>query len=477
MVEVYFCARAALCRWTKPRLRSHRLRLKKAAQRAKSGFFGQNDVEVMNGSRITATTASGAPGFIGVTGQNISFTDTLVETDSMSPISGAEDFPSIGMDTVNGAGRIQLTNTTLNARVSGAGNSSGIDLQGLQVQLADSTVSASTTGAGDAGAITFRNGREISLSESRVTNSSTGSGAAGLVSLSARLEDGPIARAELVSPDAPDAGLGRIDVVNSSITSDTRDGAAGQVGLIADRVRVSGPSTQLSTNSTGSAAAGTLLLFGSSVSIDDGATVQSTASGTGNSNAVNIGAFDLNIGDRVSGRRTSISTNSLSSQGGDVVLRSVGVAQSVNADLVASAGAQGSGGNVQVNVDGGEFSVASSTLLAQAENGSGGVIDINPTPAAQIFIDGQSVLNADSATGTSGSVVVDSPDTGIVSALSQQEVELAPEARLEQDACSAASQTTSSSSLYVREAGNRDPFAGGYLGATGRSQSAQGDCQ
>ena len=408
---------------------------------------GGDGVAVRNQSAITATTASGIPGFIGITGRNLVLADTRVTTDSMSSISGSPDFASIGINTPGGS--LELTNSTVSASVSGAGNSSGINLASLEIKLVDSAVSASTSGAGSAGQI-------------------------GVFAFN---PGGVISNGILVAPNSVGAGVGAVDIVNSRITSDTRDGFAGQIAINSDRVHVTGPKSLLSTNSVGSAAAGTLSLFGSAVTIDDGAVVQSTAIGTGNSNTINISAHALAIGDLASGHRTSISTNSASSQGGDIVARSFGVTELINADLVASAGAQGSGGNVQVDLNGGGLISASSTLLAQAENGSGGAISINPVAGALVFIDGQSVLSADSATGTSGSVDVDSPDTGIVSALSQQEASLAPEARLNQDVCSATTRATGASSLYVRETGNQDRFAAGYLGSTGRSQSAHGGCQ
>lgn len=508
-----------------------------AGQILVSGF---GSIEVLN-SEFVATTRSGEPGFVAISGNDVAVTDSSVELDFAS----AEN--SVTGISLQALQRLDVTGSMLSATTTGDGDALPITLQGNEVSVADSVVSVSSSGDGDAGTIGIDSGiqRQDSIglfpaSSIRVTNSSLlssslGGGSFGTIGIlgnevmiedsliavdtsSANQGDQSLAAVNLIGIDdvvvnssgvvanttgASDAGrinvsggnlrledsvvtnssegtgaagaialsavsaigesLVTLEIVRSAVSSDTRDGNAGLVQLLGDQVRVTGEGSRISTNSTGIADAGVLNVFGGTIEVSDGASIESRASGTGDSNEILLSAFDtLTLGAADDQFRTSIRTDSVSSRGGDVSLRAPRAVILQNTDIEASAGANGSGGDLDLSTT--NLLVSESTLLAQAENGNGGRIDIDVAPAGVFILDGLSQFNADSATGNSGTVNVDVPNDGIVSALAAQDTSFAPEIPLRHDACARPVDTATPSTLFVRSAVAVDPFLQGYLG-------------
>lgn len=435
--------------------------------------LGAMDVNLVSSDIRASSTGAGNAGLILIDGGILSVAQgavrapvaerlEIVDSSLQTTTSGSGSFGQIALSSLE----IDLVNSSLEVETSSVTAASSaepaVSIVSSDLGIDTSDISARTSAAGDAGSIVVSVLNELTINRSEIASSSTGSGAAGVITL--------------VVGTPQNADSGQLLVENSRVISDTRDGTGGEINLVANGLRLTGPQTLVSTNSSGSANAGNLRLLAMDMSIDEGAAVESRATGVGNSNSVNLLASgSLAISGVEGGQRARVSTNSLQSQGGDVVLQSGGLTFLNNADLVASADADGSGGNIRFATNG--LLTSSSSVLAQAVGGNGGRIDIQPALGSLVIIDGQSALNADSATGTSGTVDVDAPDTGIVSALTHTDARLAPEARLNQDECGIAARQAGMSSLVVRDAVDHDPFASGYLGSSGTPSRTTGGCQ
>lgn len=391
-------------------------------------FFGiaddrtfEADIVFANTRVSSETTGDGSFGNINVFGRTIraEASEFRIETASMN--QGDQEFVGIGLV--------------------------GID----QVELQDSTLTSRTTGASDAGRITLQSQNTI-VNASRVNSSSMGSGGAG----------------QIVLAERDVLGSTSVIVTDSVLTSDTLDGNGGQVTLQADSVTLTGIDTRVSTNSAGAGRAGNVVIDAIGLSVLDGASVESRATGSGDSNTIRIQTREggnFNLSSDVPGERSEILTDSEQSQGGDVQVETTGATFLINSAIVASAGASGAGGNVDLDANGLLFS--RSVVLAQAQAGNGGQIDIDLAPEAVFIIDGESVINADSEAGSSGSVAVEAVDSGITSGLTPQSADLAPEVSLQRDSCAPPVDGQRASTFFVRAQGGRVNSPDAYLGKLG----------
>ncbi len=366
----------------------------------------QADISVENTTIGSATTASGRFGLVNVASRNTTVRNSTVSVETSSPTPDPQG--------------------DLLAIFIGAQDT---------LRIEGSDFSARTTGAMDAGRTTI-SARAAFISGSRLSSSSTGSGAAGAVNIAGTVDD--ITGLQVLNIDA-----------DSTIRSDTVVGPAGEVNILAGGdVQISGANTRVSTNTSGPADAGTIRIFAGNLLLDEGATIESRATGSGASNLVSVNVLDQFTARGLnSTTRAQILTDSERSQGGNVRLVAGGFSSLMDAAIIASAGADGSGGNISLGFN--ELIVQRSVVLAQAEGGNGGQIDITLAPGSILIADSQSAVNADSQAGTAGTVNIDAPDTGINSALAAREERLSPTPALARDACRPAADGPQST-FYVR---------------------------
>lgn len=396
------------------------------------------EITVAGSAIASESVGSGRFGTINVASRNTRISDSVlsVQTASPTPAPPGTDLLAVLLDSAD------------------------------KLEIIDSQLLARTVGAMDAGRITLSAG-EIAITSSSVSSSSTGSGAAGQI---------------LIGGGQPDAGTGSVAIEDGAvIESDTTDGTAGQVLIVSGgALRLAGVDTRITASSSGAADTGLIAVQAGSMDIVDGASIESRATGTGDSNRIEIVVLGpLRLRGASSAEPAEILTDAVQSRGGDVAIATAGPTDLGEAAIVASAGAQGSGGNILLNVNG--LLAGRSLVLARAEAGNGGRIDIDPLlPGALFLIDGESFINADSETGTAGTVEIDAPDTGINAALAPREVRIDAQPDLARDACRPAAEG-SQSTFYVRAEPVNVERPDGYLPISGaapsaRRGSAAGDC-
>lgn len=398
--------------------------------------LGAADVTIVGSEISTVSNGDGSAGQINFAGQNLRVDSSNFLVETSSPLPGSQDLTSVGLNFEE------------------------------EIRFENSAVSAQTLNASDAGRISI-SGQNVFFDNTEISNSSVGTGAAGEILLAGSISDPSSA----------------ITFTNSTLTSETVNGGSGEVSLVAGFLGLAGPETRISTSSSGTGTAGNIRLFGGAIEILDGASIESRATGEGNSNNIVLDASNggLTLRSDLPGQRSEIRTDSTRSQGGDISLTSVGLTQLQNAAVVASAGVDGSGGNIQLLSNG--SLINRSVVLAQAEAGTGGRIDIELAPGALLILDAESLLNSDSQAGSSGTVRIEAPDTGINSALAPQNSDLPPQVTLQSDACAPPAQGQRASTFFVRSKAKRDTTPDSYLGDAsydspnmGSDPIGSGDC-
>jgi len=210
------------------------------------------------------------------------------------------------------------------------------------------------------------------------------------------------------------------------------------------------------------------LIAGGGLSIEEGASIQSTAERTGNS-----GSIDLSLANGLSLRsitanpnlQSAILTSSKVSTGGDVTIDARGGVSMNNAQIISSVeAAEGNGGNIDINTP--SIDLRRSLVLARAVQGNGGTISIKPPTTSEVrFVsDQESALNADSQAGVDGEISIQDPDTDVSALVRAQDVRLSQDPVLESDLCSQ-NRKQERSSFAIQDSGGLPPAPDQYLSA------------
>jgi filamentous hemagglutinin family protein len=273
------------------------------------------------------------------------------------------------------------------------GNAGNIDIKARDTIKMSSfcLIDTSTEGAGDAGNISIEAGDLIMLDiagiGSRSHSSIIGAGNAGNIDIKAR---------------------DTIKMSGSSINTVTLgDGDAGTISIEADSLELRRGHTSLLVLI---ADVPELIVASSSI---NSASV-STRSDAGESGRIFVRARDsLRLFD---GSRVSVETTR--ADAGDITLEVGDLLELRNGSSITTsvAGGQGDGGDIRIDpvftvLDGG------SRIVANARDGRGGNIFIRIVGGGALFRSPDSIIEASSALGIDGSVVIDSPDTDLTGGL------------------------------------------------------------
>lgn len=256
-----------------------------------------------------------------------------------------------------------------------------------------SSISSVTQGPGDAGVIEISS-PDVSLVEGIILATSSDAGAAGDVHLSG-LDS-------LLISDGASIGVRALDA-----------GAGGNIHISSGSVEIVGTTPKLLDFSTGlfatarlSGQGGSINVYSEKISLSDGAIIELSASGSGNAGSAYIEATDeltLNAG--------SIDAFSRNSAGGNVTIEAGNLVYLL--DSLISAETLGlspgdNGGNV--SIDPTFIVLNNSEIIANANAGNGGNIEL---VADGLIVDPYSVIDASSATGIDGQVIIETPDRDI----------------------------------------------------------------
>ena len=238
-------------------------------------------------------------------------------------------------------------------------------------------------------------------------------------------------------------------------------GNAGNVNLSATRnVIISGTGATVSTDTRGAGDAGNIAIVAHRLLLSTGGEVSSSSSGAGLA-----GNIEITLGDSLEVNASSIATEALSSDGGNITITAPRLVELINGRITTSVGSgQGNGGNILIDPD---FVVLqSSQIIANAFGGTGGNIDII---AGFLIVSPDSLIDASSALGVDGFVRTTAPDSDVSAGLAVLPASYLDAASKLQAGCGAAQAGQSSLTQIGR--GGVPPDPGGYLTSQGMTAS------
>ena len=307
----------------------------------------------------------------------------------------------------------------------------------------------------------------LSGSDSGIVSDSEGAGHAGDVAVHAKtinMTDGAVIQGGAPNTTAAGGNVNieadSVDVSRGSrISSQASRADAGQITITANTFILDNASITTSTSLEGRG--GDVILNVGSASLSNGATINSSSVGP-QGNAGNAGNISIHSESTVVMNNSSMTTESNNASGGQVTITAPQMVQLNNSKIttsVAGSDADTAGGNISIDP---QFVVLqNSQILARANAGSGGAIDIIATSA--FIADPNSIVNASSTLGVSGTVNIQSPLQNVGGELTALSQEFSSAAALlaQQCAARAAGGTFSTFVVAAREGLPVEP--GGFL--------------
>lgn len=435
-----------------------------------------------NGGTITLTASDG-----------LTMLDSRLEVESVNAVAGAA-----GGIQLNAGGPVNLERSEIVAatqsdrRIEAEGQELRSDIQIASPELitiADSAIVASTLGNSNAGDISIRSDQAIRVAGARnalsgggldagtgIEASANSTGNAGKISFIAPSVQFSTARISSQSKQSGSAGQVSITGVDvrllegSEILATTEgDGQGGAVLVTAETLELSDPGTRISSNARGAGAGGRVAFNLTNLIVQNGAVAETSAIGTGESGSIEVDAIGdvlltANASDDLSSQ-SSLRTNSLQSQGGQISVGVGGQLRLVNSRITSSV-QQSDGDGGRISVEPQALFLQSSQILAQANAGRGGNIEINrgvDDNGGLFLIDSASSINAQAQSGVDGDIRVDSPDINANAVVILKDARIADTPKLNENLCESARDDRSSLVIvpdkYVR------PAPDGYLSA------------
>jgi filamentous hemagglutinin family protein len=336
-----------------------------------------------------------------------------------------EDTGTGGTVTIN-TGSLTLTGAGVDSSTFGPGRGGDININAtgdIKLSAGGFLFSEETTGTGTPGNVTVQ-ANNITASDGAISTDTFGPGRGGTISISAT---NSMSLSEAFS------------ITSSSLGREIGTGNAGDI-IVSARVLSLSDGSQMTTKTSGPGQGGNLTVTASeAVNLSNGALISSTSDGLGNAGNINITATDSFIA-----RNGIITTQGLSSDGGNITFHVGSLLHLINSDITTSVGTgAGNGGNITIDPQ--FFIVDHSRIVAKAFGGNGGNINIT---AGVFLADPSSILSASSALGVNGTIQIQSPVQNLSGSLSPLPSSLLKIAPLT-SACAARAQGGSFSSFTV----------------------------
>ncbi|MEK7764202.1 MAG: filamentous hemagglutinin N-terminal domain-containing protein [Nitrospirota bacterium] len=254
---------------------------------------------------------------------------------------------------------------------------------------------------------------------------------------------GPCGNAGPISITTGSLSLNQGARIDSNTTS---AGNGGDITISASQFSIAGtttdgsPSGVFTTASAAGSGGNIALAAGQSVSISDGASVSAGSTGPGNA-----GNIAINAGQQFEMRNGSVKTEAAQASGGNIDIQAIDRIRLVNSSISTSVlGGAGSGGNI--TIDPNVVILQNSQVIAQAFQGAGGNISI-VTPL--FLADAGSLVDASSQFGLSGTVNIQSPTSNLAGTVSSLPSSLRQMQSLQTGRCAALADSRSSSLIVA----------------------------
>ena len=432
-------------------------------------FQADGDLNYTNSELRVISTGAGRSGFSRLLANGaITIDQALFDGDVRS--SGFGGGFLFGSDT-----SINAQNFTVRLASSGTGDAGTLTVQSLgDVTIQNLLFEGEATGPSIGGGLVITSPQQIAIDLANVTVEGFGPGSAGEVTM---------------------IGLGGLDIRNAVIRGDVDNGSSadflfrtdGDLALTDSNVSVStfanadggdvtfesaGETQLLNTsivgNSLGAGAGGDLFFFAMGGLTLDGSRLAASATSFGNAGSINVlsdAAVNLT-------NNSTLESSSAQSEGGNVLiitndmnLQDSTVQTSVFAD-------SGDGGGLTISSN--SLRMQRSVILANAVAGRGGTIRIDVDQSERVFVDTESLINAESQTGIDGDIEITDPATEISAAITAQNARIAQEPQLSGDLCDAG---TSAIRFVVLGQGGVRPAPDAYLINSFDDEAVVGVCQ
>jgi filamentous hemagglutinin family protein len=344
-------------------------------------------------------------------------------------------------------------NSSISTSSNGAGDGGTIVIRARDTLLDgtgsrdNSTISSESiarTAAGDSGKIEFHSDTFRMVNGAQISTTTGGNGTGGDVLIEARdvvVENGSLVAAVTLG----DGRGGNIHVVTDSLsirgnehpagfTADTRDDAKGDGGAVVIKAKnIVMSNAVISTGSLGQGTGGRITIETGDLSLD-----RSEIRAVSTEQNVTAGKIDIEAHNTLRLNASTIQTDALQSDGGNIALRVGNTLEATDSLISASAGRNG--GNVQMQIGGGvrlrntvlaalafgtggDISIRplsgsgprfvvldNSVVLASASKGNGGNINIQ----SNVFLSSaSSLIDASSEFGVAGNIAIESPNTNV----------------------------------------------------------------
>jgi large exoprotein involved in heme utilization and adhesion len=378
----------------------------------KAGF-----VELRDGGRISSDTqASGHAGTVNVEADRlvISADGSKFSTGIISDAhtgSGKEGKANAGSVTVK-AGELELNGGRITSDTRASGDAGTVMVTGHDIEVHNAgQIGSDTSASGNAGTVT------VIATDLLVVNGDGAQSADGTprltgISSSQSSDD----RRAIGNAGSVTVEAGVLELRNGGkISSNTQ--AAGQAGTVSVEVNrlfasgdgftsLTGISSATGPGSTGSG--GALEIRAHTIQLRDGSTVSTESQGSGGG-----GSIKVTINDSLLLDNATIKAQTTTAGGGDVTVVAGRLFDLHDSQVTTSvAGGTGSGGNIFINSP--LMVIDNSQIIANAQRGAGGNITIQ---AGQLIRTPDSVIQASSELGLSGTISIAAPNTDVVSSL------------------------------------------------------------
>jgi large exoprotein involved in heme utilization and adhesion len=372
--------------------------------------------------------------------------------------------PESQADSVTISGSSRMNSESIFGASDVQGNAGNISIHTGRLTLSDGTLStASSSSTGNAGTITIVASDEVTISSNGRLSSGAiefASGNGGRIAVSAPTV--VVERGGFISTNTDYIGnAGEIQVKANSLQLKTggqinsssviNQGApdfipSGSAGIItiqglaspAHSILIDGAGSGIFTDTQGTGAGGNISVNADSVTLQNGGTLSAATSGTASSatggtitvdaantvtmNSASITSSSTGVADAGSIKITGLNgftmqNSTVTTQagqgagGGDIeVTTSPDATVLLQNSKISASVADGHGGGGNISIDPQFVILQNSQILAQAAQGQGGAITI----IANLFLpDANSRVNADSGSGTNGTITIQSPNAPV----------------------------------------------------------------
>jgi len=439
-----------------------------ASGKAGNILITTNTLEIKGGAQISASTrADGQGGFIYINADQVILSDPAdmgTGIYSIAYTSGSGGF----IDII--AGNLQITGGQINAATSGQGNGGILFVNAKDILLDGGNrthavgvgMYTDTSSSGKAGNILITTNTLEIKGGAQISASTRADGQGGLISINADQVNlsgvpggvpggfgGSNYNTGILSSAFGSGSGGFIDITAGNLqindgakidSGTTGSGRAGNIALTVPWITMANGGG-IVAETLGSGTGGNIQLSGGQIQLFNGAFISSKSSGAGNAGDININAADT-----LRMKNSSITTEATYSDGGNIYIKAGYMVELIDSKITASVGGgpQTTGGNITIDP---EYVILNdSQIIANAYEGKGGNIRI----IADVFLASpDSIVDASSQLGISGTVNIQAPIQNISGTLAPMQGNFLSAEALLRDRCIARIRGESISSFVV----------------------------